>query len=839
VRLTRSDGTTSVSLVSAVIVQVGAEQCSLGISKDITDLKRAEDHLLDIERQLSEVLANAPVAMLAIDLKRTITVARGRAVNAAGYTGTLLGKSIADIFLPTNKILEHMDRALAGETFMAIESITDGLMSFEVWYSPVWDSEHRVTGAIAIGTDITARKKAEDELRRSEEYYRSLVENSSDVTVVANQEGIIVFAAGQGSKDFGYEASDFVGRRALDFIHPDKHQEQLERIAESFAKADVVGRGEAPIKCKDGSWIDCEFIGRATVGPDGKPLLVSTVRNISTRKRAEAELARSRDKALAASRAKSEFLSSMSHEIRTPMNAILGMADLMWETELSPEQRRYLDTVINNGNALLELINSILDLAKVESGRLSLEAVEFDLRELIEKVSDTLAVRADEKHIELTVLLDQDVPTALIGDPLRLRQVLINLIGNAIKFTEKGGVVVRVKRTPEADGKLLFSVADTGIGISPDKVPTLFRPFSQADSSVTRKYGGTGLGLAIVDRLVRLMGGRVELKSEPGRGSTFSFSSEFKLQPLDLTARHPDAPTLDLNHVRVLVVDDNQTNRIILRETLTPRGAVVIEAASGKEGLERFAQAHRAGQPFRLLIADQLMPDMDGLEMVSRIRALSPAKQLTIMMLTSTDLPETLAKVRALGIGCYIVKPIKRSELYAAIARAMKEDTGISGRLEPVASRVRPVRDPGTILERPLKILMADDSPDNRLLIRSYLRKTPYRLDEANDGKVAVEMASAGDYDLILMDIQMPEMDGYTAVRNIRAWESRTDRARVPIIALTASALDEAVRHTKEVGFDLHVSKPVKRATLLNAIAEAWLKKAHDQARLTADASIN
>src|ERR1022692_2910269 len=275
VRVIGADGTVSVSLVSAVIVEVGGQQCSLGISKDITDLKRTENDLLTTERQLSEVLANAPLAMLAIDLKRTITVARGRAVNTAGYTGTLVGKSIVDVFAPGNKILLHLDRALAGETFMAIDSIIEGLMSFEVWYSPVWDSERRVTGAIAIGTDITARMKAEDELRRSEEYYRSLVENSSDLTVVSNQEGTIIFAAGQGSKDLGYDVAELLGARILDFIHPGKHDEQGRLIAKSFARHHLIARGQAPIKCKDGSWLQCEAIGRATVGPDGKPLLVS------------------------------------------------------------------------------------------------------------------------------------------------------------------------------------------------------------------------------------------------------------------------------------------------------------------------------------------------------------------------------------------------------------------------------------------------------------------------------------------------------------------------------------------------------------------------------------
>jgi len=676
-----------------------------------------------------------------------------------------------------------------------------------------------------VATDITARKRAEDELRRSEEYYRSLVESSADLTVVSDEEGVILFAAGEGHKDFGYEFSDFIGHRAMDFIHPDKQEEQARLIAESFAHPTVIGRGEAPIRCKDGSWLDCELIGRAAIAPDGKPILVSTVRNISERKRAELEIARSRDQALAASRAKSEFLSSMSHEIRTPMNAILGMADLMWESELSNEQRRYLDTVINNGNALLELINSILDLAKVESGRLSLEALDFDLRELIEKVADTLAVRADEKGVDLAVHIDQDVPTALVGDPLRLRQVLTNLVGNAIKFTEKGIVIIRVTRNPHADsvGALLISVSDSGIGIPAEKLPALFDPFSQADTSVTRKYGGTGLGLAIVDRLVRLMGGSIAVESEPGRGSTFSFTSEFQVREASAVAPDSQTSALDLRGIKVLVVDDNQVNRTIVREMLLPCGAMVVEAASGMEGIERFRRARESGQPFRLLICDNMMPEMDGFEMVSRIRAMSSARDLTVMMLSSTDLPQTLAKVRALGIGWYVVKPVKRAELYDAISHAMIDCVPAQA---PTASQARAADRQDTLLQLPLRILLADDSADNRLLIEAYLRKTPYHLDEAEDGAQAIELVFKGAYDLVLMDIQMPTMDGYTAVRKIREWESRTNHTRTPIIALTASALDDAVRLTRQAGFDLHVSKPVKRETLLNAIAKTCASSA-------------
>ena len=583
----------------------------------------------------------------------------------------------------------------------------------------------------------------------------------------------------------------------------------------------MIGRGEAPIRCKDGSWLECELIGRAAIGPDGKPILVSTVRNISERKLAELEIAKSRDQALAASRAKSEFLSSMSHEIRTPMNAILGMADLMWESELNAEQRRYLGTMINNGNALLELINSILDLAKVESGRLSLEALDFELRELIEKVADTLAVRADEKGVELGVRIDQDIPTVLVGDPLRLRQVLTNLVGNAIKFTERGAVVIRVRRNPHGAGAgaLMVSVTDTGIGIPADQLPSLFNPFSQADSSVTRKYGGTGLGLAIVDRLVRLMGGTVSVESAPGCGSTFSFTAQFQAGEAPVAAPDLRDSALDLRGVKVLVVDDNEINRTIVREMLLPCGATVVEAASGVDGIDEFRRARESGEPVRLLISDQMMPGMDGFEMVSRIRAMSSEHDLTVMMLSSSDLPQSLANVRQLGIGWYVVKPVKRGELYAAIASAITHSA--PPKAVSITAQTRPSSAPTTIVQRPLRILLADDSPDNRLLIEAYLKKTPYLLEEVGDGEKALELIFSRDYDVVLMDIQMPVMDGYTAVEKIRDWEARTNRARLPIIALTASALDEAVRHTKEVGFDMHVSKPVKRGTLLNAIAKS------------------
>jgi two-component system sensor histidine kinase/response regulator len=537
------------------------------------------------------------------------------------------------------------------------------------------------------------------------------------------------------------------------------------------------------------------------------------------------DLIAAREAALAASLAKSEFLSSMSHEIRTPMNAILGMAELLEETPLNADQAKFLGIMRSNGDVLLSLINDILDLAKVEAGRLTLERVEFDLESLTDKVVETLGLRAHAKGLELAVRLMPDVPRQLGGDPLRLRQILINLIGNAIKFTETGQVLLSVERDSVADGPgaLLFTVADTGIGIAKDKFDAVFANFTQADSSTTRRYGGSGLGLAISRRLVDLMNGRIWVESELGAGSAFRFTARFEVSAAP-RAVEPSTVALMLSGTRALVVDDNATNRLILREMLTSRGAEVSEAEDGPHGLALLERARLSGRPFKLLLLDCRMPGMDGFQVAERIRAIG-YDGLPLLMLTSDDLKVDLARVGQLGLDGYLVKPVRRSNLFEAIASAIarhEDDSRAAGRPSPALA---PSIVAGALEQLPLRILLTDDARDNRVLIRAYLRNSHTQIDDAENGMVAVGKAQAEKYDLILMDIQMPVMDGLEAIRLIRERERAAGgrHHRVPIIALTASALESDVRRSLDAGADLHLSKPVKKATLLAAIESVTL----------------
>ena len=515
-------------------------------------------------------------------------------------------------------------------------------------------------------------------------------------------------------------------------------------------------------------------------------------------KRAEAVMREARDLAERLARARSAFLANMSHEIRTPMNAVLGFVELILDTELTQEQRRALELVRSSSEALLMILNDILDYSKIEADHLELEAIPFDVSKVVHATASLLAVRARERHLELLAEVTPEVPRAVRGDPTRLRQILMNLIGNAIKFTEQGEVVVSVTTALAADDvvQLRFAIRDTGIGIAPEHLGSVFREFTQADSTMTRRYGGTGLGLAISQRLVRLMGGEITVTSEVGRGSEFSFTLPF---PAEVAA--PRAAGLaTLGGRRMLIVDDNQTNRRILRDMLATEGIKVDEASTAGEGLEAIREAAKKRAPYDLAILDVQMPDMDGFQLATAVRADRGLARTRLLMLTSAGQRGDGERCRELGIRGYLTKPMSRADLLEALG------TVLAG---PEETTTPEVVTRHTIAEsrRAVRVLLAEDNPVNQQVAVAMLVKRGHEVHVAGNGREAVDAITQREYDVVLMDIQMPEMDGFEATHAIRALPKGKD---LPIIGLTAHALSGERERCLSHGMTDYLAKPFK-----------------------------
>lgn len=713
-----------------------------------------------------------------------------------------------------------------------------------------------------LRNEIASRTLAQERLAESEATLRKMFETSLDSIVISRMnDGRIIAVNNEFQRITGYSREELLAATSAQlriFANRVRMHEMIERLrTDGFLR-----NFEIEVRAKDGRLVP-HLASATVVNVAGELCAFAIVHDISPLKQTERELIAAREAALAASEAKSHFLSVMSHEIRTPMNAILGMADLLWETQLNAEQRRYLDTMRNNSTSLLNLVNGILDLSRVESGHLSLERADFDLADLAEDVMETLAVRAHEKGLELALRILPTVPVALTGDPLRLRQILINLLANAIKFTEHGEVTLTIEDADMAQGgeappalegaavaegagdsivqrqRLRFAVHDTGIGIPADQQQAIFSNFTQADSTVSRKYGGSGLGLAIVKHLVELMKGEVSVESHPREGSTFSFIVALELQPGATARTSIPADAARLAGKRVLVVDDSHASRVILAELLASVGAEVTVAADGRGALGELARARAAGQPYDAVVADDRMPEPDGAAIAQQIIAAAHTpREALVLMLTANDFHSQLARLRERGLKegrrrRYLRKPVRRRELWAALAAACAGDEGTrrngtnaaaaTDRATESDSAIRRAASRGAAgpVGRPLGVLLVEDSFDNRLLVEAYLKNTSYRVDHADNGEAAIRKFATGHYDVILMDIQMPAMDGYETAAEIRRLEQTDHRRPTPIIALTASAQDEAVHRSSKMGFDAHLTKPVKRSALLEAIRDA------------------
>jgi two-component system, sensor histidine kinase and response regulator len=704
-----------------------------------------------------------------------------------------------------------------------------------------------VVAGLVVQRDNAARERAEAK-------YRGLLEAAPDAMVVVNQGGEIVLLNRQAERQFGYPRDELVGQKVKNIIPEGFAERLIADVTRSAgeALAQQIGTGiELDARRKDGSQFPIEIMLSPLENAE-EILVTAAIRDISVRRDAEKHLAQTnatlaqtnkalsearelaeaerlvaqmaRQTAEAANRAKSEFLANMSHEIRTPLNGIMGMTELALDTELTPEQREYLQTVIISSDSLRYLIDDILDFSKIEAGKIDLEAVDFNLRDCLELTLKTFALRADEKGLELLCEVSPEVPEILRGDSNRLRQIVMNLVGNAIKFTNVGEVALKVHTETEDghDRTLQFTVSDTGIGIPKEKQESVFDSFSQVDNSTTRKYGGTGLGLTISARLVAMMGGKIWVESEPSRGSAFHFTVRLGIADAKETKVVTVAPS-KLRGVKILVADDNRTNRRILEAMLGRWEMTPTLVEGGEEALAELLAAAEARDPYRLILTDMHMPGMKGFDLVERIRNRPELSTAIIMMFTSAGHRGDAARCQELGIAAYLLKPVRQSELREAITQVL----GFHEQEGPTALITRfSVQD----AHRPtafLRVLVAEDNLVNQRLIVRLLEKRGHSVQVAVNGLEALQALNKARFDLVLMDMQMPEMGGIEATAAIRQSEKHS-ASHTPIVALTASAMQGDREKCLAIGMDGYLAKPI-RPLELDKLLESHIARRAEQ----------
>jgi PAS domain S-box-containing protein len=818
---------------------------TLGISRDITAQKMAR---AAIERFRIGFEQGA--------VGQALTSLDGRFIEVNDALAGMLGFSPAELAgRPFDELTHPDDRAMSAAAADELRS-EKAARRFEKRYlsrsgAIVWadvnvalvcDEHGQPDYFVGSFVDITERKQAEETLRESEEKYRTLVERANEAIYIA-QDGVFVFANRKMADLVGVPLENLAGKPFVAFIYPDDVGIVKANYEQRIAGKEVGDAYDFRMVSTNNAmrWV---FLSVATIQWNGRLATLNMLTDVTARKQAERALeetnralAEATTRAEGANRAKSEFLANMSHEIRTPMNGVIGMTGLLLDTKLNPEQRRYAETVRASGESLLTLLNDILDFSKIEAGKLELETLDFDVRALLDDFAQLLALRAQDKGLEFICAAAPDVPAYLSGDPGRLRQVLLNLAGNAVKFTHEGEIAVRASVESETDTEvtLRFSIKDTGIGIPLAKQGLMFQKFTQADASTTRQYGGTGLGLAISKQLSEIMGGRIGLVSEEGHGSEFWFTARFGKQAGK--ARNVTPPA-QIRGVHILIVDDSPTNREILAAQLNAWGTRSEETSDGPGALIALARARDAGDPFAAVILDMQMPGMDGEDLARAIKTDPTLAQTILVLMTSIGNRGDARHMEELGFAAYLVKPARQSDLFDCLATVL---AGASA-----AQPVRPIVTRHAIREMrrgSLRILLAEDNITNQQVALGILRKLGLHADAVANGAEAVSALESISYDLVLMDVQMPTMDGFEATLHIRDRQSTVLNHDVPIVAMTAHAMQGDRQRCLDAGMNDYVTKPVSPQALSEALAR-WLpadeasKPAEVPAQLSATATV-
>ena len=828
-------------------------QALLTLSRQVMaqlEVRRANYELREKQRELEAALQDSnafyhslvetiPQNIFRKDLKGRFTFANSRFCQTVKQpASSIIGKTDFDLFPPelASKYQEDDRRVIEQRSsFSAIEQHRDldgNTLYVRIIKSPLFGPNGELTGVQGIFWDETERYKAEEALAYERDLLRAMLDNIPDSIYFKDRQSRFLAISRSLAIRLGLNSpNEAVGKTDKDFfskVHADEawmDEQAILRtgqpiVAKTERECRLDGRErwvlttKVPLKNRQG-----EITGTFGISKD-----------ITELKEAEVELARARDAALESARMKSEFLANMSHEIRTPLNAIIGMTGLLLDTEISGDQRDFAETIRNSADSLLNIINDILDFSKIEAGKMAIENIDFDLSEVVEGTAELLAENAQQKDVELAAWIHEDVPRHLRGDPGRLRQVLTNLIGNGVKFTDRGEVVLQVHKVRESEGKVVlrFSVKDTGIGIAEDAQMRIFQAFVQADGSTTRRYGGTGLGLAISRQLVELMHGEIGFESTLGKGSTFWFTV-----PLGVQAEQgrTEAMASTLEGFRILMVDDNETNREIVHHQILSWRMRNGSAQNGADALQMLEQAAAAGDPFHLAILDMQMPGMDGLSLARAIKANPAIAGTQLIMMTSLGyLPEE-RRWREAGIAAYLIKPVKETRLFDALISVLRGATWQRRVAAHAAS-------PDKSMRRTVRLLVAEDNIVNQKVALRQIQKLGYSADAVANGLEVLHAIKNIPYDIILMDCQMPELDGYEATRLIRSEENKLRKGggRIYIIAMTANALLGDREECLTAGMDDYISKPVRIDEMEAAIGRG-LKSIAD-ARENTDAEI-